>query len=171
MGDSLYYQAERTTNITQIHLSPELAVEAISAAYDILRGKSSGSAGHDPYREEVMRRKAFYQAHYRRRAEYARQHPNYAQSRREWTASADDRWKDRVILIVGVITLAAGLAPGFFMPHHLDKQHRSAVSNLRQARMEAREFGEERMGELRKRARNIKKQQEADTYTNSKDEI
>ncbi|KAF8075290.1 hypothetical protein FPV67DRAFT_1408319 [Lyophyllum atratum] len=126
--------------------------QAITAAYDTLRGKPT-SATYDPYMEEVMRRKQYYQAHYARRAQYARP------QRAEWHASADDRWKDRVILLVGILTLAAGLAPGLFLlPFRMEKQHRSAVSNLSQARREARELGEERRDELRKRARDIKAQ-------------
>ncbi|RDB27689.1 hypothetical protein Hypma_003253 [Hypsizygus marmoreus] len=125
--------------------------QSITAAYDVLRGKPSGLAPSDPYREEVLRRKQYYQAHYSRRAEYARSH------RTEWTASADDRWKDRIILFVGIFTLAVGLAPGLFiLPFQFDKRHRSAVSNLRQARSEARELGEERRKELKKRAQHIK---------------
>lgn len=47
--------------------------------------------------EEVMRRKRYYQAHYSRRAEHV--YPRLT----DWTASADDRWKDRVIVIVGIV--------------------------------------------------------------------
>lgn len=72
--------------------------QSITSAYDILRGKSQNSphSGVDPYSSEVHRRKHFYQAHHDRRAEYA--YPG-----REWTASPDDRWKDRVIIIVGLV--------------------------------------------------------------------
>jgi len=127
--------------------------QAITAAYDVLRGKSSSTEAYDPYMEEVMRRKRYYQAHYSRRAQHA------GPQRTEWPTNADDRWKDRVIILVGILTLAAGVAPGLFMtPFRLDKQHRSAVSNLSQARREAQELAEERRDELRKRARHIKAQ-------------
>ncbi|KAG6909530.1 hypothetical protein DXG01_017087 [Tephrocybe rancida] len=156
-----YYELVRNHHPDSSHcqaLTPSVRharFQSITAAYDILRGKesASGLSSHDPYMEEVLRRKRFNQAHYGRRAQYARpQRPLYE-------ASPDDRWKDRVIFVVGAVTLIVGLAPGFLLlPFHMDKQHRSAVSNLRQARTEARELGEERRDELRKRARNIKMQ-------------
>ncbi|KAG6872850.1 hypothetical protein C0995_006014 [Termitomyces sp. Mi166 len=130
--------------------------QSITAAYDILRGKatSSGISSQDPYMAEVLRRKRFNEAHLRRRHHARPERPSYE-------ASADDRVKDRIILAVGAITLILGLVPGLFMlPTHLDKQHRSAVSNLRQARTEARELGEERRSEVRKLARDIKRQSE-----------
>ncbi|KAG6891130.1 hypothetical protein C0992_010425 [Termitomyces sp. T32_za158] len=104
---------------------------------------------------EIMRRKRFNEAHLRRRGLYTRpERPLYE-------ASADDRVKDRIILAVGAITLILGLGPAFLMlPTHMEKQHRSAVANLRQARTEARELGEERRNELRIRARDIKMQSE-----------
>ncbi|KAG5652725.1 hypothetical protein H0H81_003922 [Sphagnurus paluster] len=145
--------------------------QSITKAYDILRGKASPFSGNDPYREEVLRRKHYYQAYHNRQAEYMRQHMRSHAARPDWNASADDRWKDRVILLVGILTLAAGLAPGLFMlPFHMEKQHQSAVSNLRQARHEARELGEERRNELRKRVKDIRKMQSGLASPCSEDE-
>lgn len=73
--------------------------QAITSAYDVLRGKSAAQSRFDPYTEEVARRKRAYYAHHHhnRRAEYAHA------SNHDWTTNADDRWKDRVILIFGVV--------------------------------------------------------------------
>ncbi|KAF8240362.1 hypothetical protein L208DRAFT_1420467 [Tricholoma matsutake] len=156
-----YYDLVRIHHPDSVHsrlLSPSVRharFQSITSAYDILRGKSQNSphSGVDPYSSEVHRRKHFYQAHHDRRAEYA--YPG-----REWTASPDDRWKDRVIIIVGLVTLAAGVIPGvFLLPSRFEQRHRSAVSNLSQARYEARELGEERRNGVRKRVKDIKTQQ------------
>ncbi|KAG6829784.1 hypothetical protein H0H93_014332 [Arthromyces matolae] len=116
-------------------------------------GFSNEGGGGDSYMAEVLRRKQFAEAH-RRRANYARpERPFYE-------ASADDRMKDRVIIIIGGVALFLGVAPGLFMlPSSLENSHRSAVANLRQARLEAQELGEERMIEVRKRARDIRRKQ------------
>lgn len=78
--------------------------QSITAAYDVLRGKSSSTAHSwsDPYREEVLRRKRFHQAHYDRRPEYTH----------EWAASPDDRWKDKVIIIVGLVVSICNVFAG-----------------------------------------------------------
>ncbi|KAF9457577.1 hypothetical protein BDZ94DRAFT_1227660 [Collybia nuda] len=127
--------------------------QAITAAYDVLRGKTPASAfgpQRDYYREEVLRRKHMYQTYHNPHAEYTR-------SKAEWTAGPDERWKDRVVLIVGILTLAAGLAPGLFiLPYVAQERHRSAVSNLNQARSDARQYGELRRDELRRVARDIR---------------
>lgn len=50
-----------------------------------------------------------------------------------------------------------GLYPSVFLvPLRLDQAHRAAVVNLTQARDEAREVGEERLVEVRKRVKEIK---------------
>ena len=76
--------------------------QSVTAAYDALRGKRAPS-NVDPYTEEILRRKRAYHAHYghRPRAEHA-----YYGGRHNWHASADDRWKDRIILIVGITVCA-----------------------------------------------------------------
>ena len=75
--------------------------QAITAAHDVLRGKSPSSPSVlDPYREEareVFRRRQFYGAQRDRRAEYMHA------SGLEWAASADDRWKDKLIILVGLM--------------------------------------------------------------------
>ncbi|KAL4265901.1 J domain-containing protein [Pleurotus pulmonarius] len=126
---------------------------SITAAYDALRGKRA-SSNVDPYTEEILRRKRAYHAHYghRPRAEHA-----YYGGRHNWHASADDRWKDRIILAVGITALVAGIAPGLYMfPTSMERRHQAAVAGLAQARSEAREVGDERMRELRKRAQEIR---------------
>lgn len=53
--------------------------------------------------------------------------------------------------------MAAGLAPGLFiLPYVAQERHRSAVSNLNQARSDAQEYGEIRRNELRRLARDIR---------------
>ena len=42
------------------------------------------------------------------------------------------------------------------LPRQYDRQHLSAAMNLSQARSEAREFGEERRNQVRRRAQEIK---------------
>ena len=88
--------------------------QAITHAYDVLRGKSSGFPERDPYREEVRRRKQHYEAHRARRAPFV--HPE----KEEWTPSADDRWKDRVILVVSILVGQPFNSRGHFtwMLHH-----------------------------------------------------
>ena len=77
--------------------------QAITAAYDILRGKKGGSFGGtgDIYRDELLRRKRAWAAHEESRR---RSGPLWEETpAREWHASADDRWKDRIILFVGIL--------------------------------------------------------------------
>ncbi|KAI0676160.1 hypothetical protein C8Q78DRAFT_372338 [Trametes maxima] len=121
--------------------------QSITAAYDILRGKTTGSQGPvDMYRTELERRR-------RARAAYtAARGPAKAQAQ-EWSASADDQWKDRIILFVGILALGAGLGPMLVWPSYTAsyQAHLSAARNLAQARSDAREYGEERRREIRRR--------------------
>ncbi len=90
------------------NLSPELRrsrFQAITAAYDTLRGKWSGGSGSngadDIYRQELDRRRrarAAYEASLGRGTFSYEQTPGKA-----WEASADDRWKDRIILFIGIM--------------------------------------------------------------------
>ncbi|TBU24317.1 hypothetical protein BD311DRAFT_766718 [Dichomitus squalens] len=135
--------------------------QAITAAYDILRGKKSGSFGGtgDIYRDELLRRKRAWAAHEQSRR---RSGPLWEETpARGWTASADDRWKDRVILFVGILALGAGLGPALIWPSYTASQqaHLSASRNLAQARKEAREFGEERRKEINRRVQEYKEKQ------------
>ncbi|KAI1798385.1 hypothetical protein LXA43DRAFT_876187 [Ganoderma leucocontextum] len=138
--------------------------QAITAAYDTLRGKTgSGPDGPvDIYREEILRRKRAWAAH-----EESRRRSGY--SGPEWKASADDRWKDRIILIIGIMALGAGLGPALVLPSYTASRqaHLSASKNLAQARSEAREFGEERRKEISKR---VKEYKEKEAHERSSDE-
>ena len=57
----------------------------------------------------------------------------------------------------------------FMLPGRFEQRHRAAVSNLSQARSEARELGEERRNEVRKRVKDIK-MQHADSHERGEDE-
>ena len=71
--------------------------QAITAAYDTLRGKTNGSNGPvDVYRAELERRR-------RARAAYEASRRRAGAQAEVWTASADDRWKDIIILFVGIM--------------------------------------------------------------------
>ncbi|KAF8653232.1 hypothetical protein AX16_004061 [Volvariella volvacea WC 439] len=156
-----YYDLVRVHHPDSPHcrsLSPEVRharFQSITAAYDVLRGKTRAQSMKDPYMEEVERRKRAYYARHNRRAEYA----HY--TKHDWSASADDRWKDKLILVVGVFTLAAGLAPGLFvMPNRVEKAHKAAAASLSQARDDARMVGEEQRMGIRRRVNEMKAQQE-----------
>lgn len=76
--------------------------QSITRAYDVLRGRHHV----DPYREEIerLRREQALRQMYRRKragqASYDFAHgPRYS----EWTASADDRWKDTFIIVIGIL--------------------------------------------------------------------
>ncbi|KAF8886302.1 hypothetical protein BD779DRAFT_1530645 [Infundibulicybe gibba] len=123
---------------------------AIGSAYDILRGKPSRNGSPDIYAEEIERRKRAYHAHYRSRP-----------AAHDRSVNGDDRWKDRVIIVVGLVTLAAGLVPSLFLlPLRMDNIHRTAAMNLSQAREDAKELGEIRRNEVRKRVMGMKSPKE-----------
>ncbi|KAF9047202.1 hypothetical protein BDZ89DRAFT_978967, partial [Hymenopellis radicata] len=94
--------------------------QAIVSAYDQLTGKtpSLGSRGYPDfgvYAEELAKRQRA-----RERARMYRQRQYTNPPRYEWESNADDRWKDRMILTFGVVALAFGLVPGFFLlPYQL----------------------------------------------------
>ncbi|KAI0765611.1 hypothetical protein BD413DRAFT_574079 [Trametes elegans] len=130
--------------------------QSITAAYDALRGKTSLAHWHqpvDPYRAELERRRrarAAYDAS-RRRSEHAQQED---QARAQaWAATTNQTWPDRIILFVGILALGAGLGPLMVWPSYSasHQAHLTAAQNLAQARKEAREFGEERRREIRRR--------------------
>ncbi|KAJ2973527.1 hypothetical protein NUW54_g12049 [Trametes sanguinea] len=84
--------------------------QSITAAYDVLRGKKTASgAPMDIYRAELERRR-------RARAAYEASRRPMSSQPQEWTATADDRWKDRIILFVGILALGAGLGPVLVWP-------------------------------------------------------
>lgn len=54
-------------------------------------------------------------------------------------------------------SFVVGIVPGFIVfPTHLDRKHKQAAANLKQARSDAREFGDARMAEIRRRVQDIK---------------
>ncbi|KAK1236515.1 hypothetical protein PQX77_000208 [Marasmius sp. AFHP31] len=142
-------------------LSPEVRhsrFQAISAAYDTLRrGRRGGTGRFDPYAEELARRRDIYYKHYHRRRQENDMAPKYTYARFDWNSNPDDRWKDYMIVGFGVLSLVAGIAPGLLLyPYHVHKRHQEAVFNLSQARSEARLLGEERMREIKNRAKDLK---------------
>ncbi|KAL7280286.1 hypothetical protein ACG7TL_005199 [Trametes sanguinea] len=154
--------------------------QSITAAYDVLRGKKTASgAPVDIYRAELERRR-------RARAAYEASRRPMSSQPQEWTATADDRWKDRIILFVGILlcfvfatinklqALGAGLGPVLVWPSYSAsyQHHLSAAKNLAQARREAREFGEERRQEIRRRVQEyneLKAAQEAQKISDGRD--
>ncbi|KAI0074936.1 hypothetical protein K474DRAFT_1692044 [Panus rudis PR-1116 ss-1] len=143
--------------------------QSIRAAYDTLMGKgfNSGAGGGtiDPVYAELERRRRAQNAR-RRAAEFADgafgREGAGAGKGRDWEASADDRWKDRIILTVGVISLLIGIGPALWWRSTsiADQAHAAAAANLAQARREAREFGAERREEIRRRVKAHKEELE-----------
>ena len=116
------------------HLPPaerRARFQAITAAYDALRGKRAAGAWGAPgdgdiYRAELERRRRARDA-FRRHANTGFTYERAGQS--EWTASADDRWKDRVILFVGILvsTPGSGFACGMGEVGLNDRRCRAGV--------------------------------------------
>ncbi|KAF9265429.1 hypothetical protein L218DRAFT_898106 [Marasmius fiardii PR-910] len=131
--------------------------QAVGAAYDSLRrGRKGGTGAFDPYVEELARRRDIYYKHYHRRRQ-EEMAPKYTYARYDWNSDPDDRWKDYLIIGFGIISLIVGIAPGVFMyPYYVHKRHQEAVFNLSQARSEARLVGEQRMKEIRNRAKELR---------------
>ncbi|TCD60950.1 hypothetical protein EIP91_009265 [Steccherinum ochraceum] len=140
------------------HLDPQLRhtrFQAITAAYASLTSKSTGrgSFRDDPLRAELRRRREFQES----RRRYQQQHPLYAdglgRTGATWSASADDRWKDWVIIGVGVVALGAGLLPVSVWnakQTYADAAHQTASANLAAARENARKLGAERREQIRR---------------------
>lgn len=150
--------------------------QSITRAYDILRGRHHPHV-QDPIREELELRRRDHLVRQRYRRTFVDDDFGFAHSgpgHRGWTASADDRWKDKVIVVVGLLvrnlrlgqyscsdaaqSLGAGLGPVLLWPVHdmSYKSHLNAAANLAQARREAREFGDERRETIRRRVREHK---------------
>ncbi|KAI5831171.1 hypothetical protein K523DRAFT_8770 [Schizophyllum commune Tattone D] len=81
--------------------------QAITNAYDILRGKKAPEGPFDPFAAELARRKRAYAA-----ARRGRQQSMY-RDYREYAPSGDERWKDRVIVTVGVLGSLVVCLPHF----------------------------------------------------------
>ena len=122
--------------------------------------------------QELERRRRRQRAAYHDTAAFG--HEN---GRRDFEAEgADDRWKDQVIIAVGLIvrlsswvfcmvwsspgaqSLAIALGPALIFGGPSDHHHRSAAANLAQARAEAREFGEQRRLEIKRRVKEYEEQ-------------
>lgn len=150
--------------------------QSITHAYDVLRGKRTQRAVHDPAMEELLRRRQYA---YPRSAGSAYQHggSSYAydgSGRRDLEDTGDDRWKDRVIIFVGVVvralfarlpallrmmqSLGIALGPAMMLGTPGRQTHISAAANLAQARREAREHGEERRQEIKRRVEEYQEQ-------------
>ncbi|EKM57719.1 uncharacterized protein PHACADRAFT_138969 [Phanerochaete carnosa HHB-10118-sp] len=137
--------------------------QSVATAYDVLRGRrlsmqlGPGRTG-DPAMEELLRRRRYQQMRNAAWHDPWEQSPGYGgAARHSWHASsADDEWKDRVIVCVGLLSLGLSLAPVVIwgpLGGHTDRVHLSAAANLAQARREAREFGEERRREIKRSVR------------------
>jgi len=153
---------------------------AVSRAYDILRGKSHARLGQgctdDVYTTELARRR---RQQAQRQAHRGRAAPGYA-SEAEATSTADDAWKDQLIIVVGLAvrtvsflsshfdpsslnrqSIVVGFAPALLSLHTIpDARHRAASVNLAQARAEARTFGDERRAAIRARVAEFERSKE-----------
>ncbi|TEB28856.1 hypothetical protein FA13DRAFT_1632780 [Coprinellus micaceus] len=139
--------------------------QKIVAAYDYLRGATSSphpgakrygfDSGHshfDPYLHELARRRRA------QRAAYANRHWSEGFGARKEDDFDQNGSKERTILVFGVLALVIGLYPSFVLfPFHLQKNHKAAVVNLTQARNDAREMGEQRRTEIRKRVEGMQR--------------
>ncbi|THH08434.1 hypothetical protein EW145_g2720 [Phellinidium pouzarii] len=144
--------------------------QAIKAAHDVLTGKTlrrdfpaptytpsssaSGSTSH-PYGSH----RSGYRAH-NAHAEWV--NSEWARAAGEAERRADDRWKDRTIMAVGVGVIGLTVFPILTSSAISDARHASAARNLAQARHEGREYGALRRAEIRKRLRRQKLDQESD---------
>ena len=89
------------------HLSPAIRrarFQSIAHAYDVLRGKRGQYTVFDPAMEELARRKRYQNL---RKAAYHNTSFGYeynsGPARQDFETTADDRWKDRVIIFVGIM--------------------------------------------------------------------
>ncbi|KIL60463.1 hypothetical protein M378DRAFT_187775 [Amanita muscaria Koide BX008] len=170
-----YYDLVRVHHPDSFHsrtLSPQerhLRFQAVTAAYDILRGKTKfntgwrernpDSDGFDPFEAELSRRRNAYYAHPSRQPRYGEQSEEQQRAKDAWTSEPEYAWKDRMIMLFGVLSLVAGIVPGIFgFPAQFDRSHKAAGANLKQARSDAQEFGDARMAQVRRRVQEIKSQ-------------
>jgi hypothetical protein len=128
--------------------------QSIGTAYDSLRGRSSNSS--DPFEAELSRRRRHTRARAHAQRDWGFDFPGggarHGQGQ-EWDATDPaHRWKDRLLVLVGGGALLLGLSPMLAAPFNIgDKRHRIAVANLREAREEAREHGQERRRAIKER--------------------
>jgi hypothetical protein len=134
--------------------------QSIGAAYDTLRGRRAGpgssTANPDAFEAELARRRRNARAHSYAHRDWGFDFPGDGGRHgegRAWDASDPAHaWKDRALVLVGGLALLVGLYPMLAAPFNVgDKRHRAAVANLREARAEAREHGQERRAAIRER--------------------
>jgi len=133
--------------------------QSITAAYDVLTGKvhrrSSAHASHSSP-GQWDRSGAAHETGYAYRRSSHNYNAEWARQADTAEENADDRWKDRVLMAVGIGTLAIAITPFLSLFTNLtqsEQRHVSAAKNLAQARREAREYGELRRAQIRKRVR------------------
>jgi len=154
------------------NLSPAIRrarFQSIATAYASLTNKA-GSLPHIGLQEELIKRRKAQEA--RRRYYYNRRNAEFAgmgddfgfgERRANWNAFGDDRYRDWAIIVFGLLALGCGMLPALWYPQYIANElHLAASSNLAQARHEAKEFGEERRREIRRRV------QENQESTNTK---
>ncbi|KAK0467170.1 uncharacterized protein EV420DRAFT_1507584 [Desarmillaria tabescens] len=136
--------------------------QAIAHAYDTLQGKNPQTGTRrdwGEYADELQRRKRRWEQQQSARYNYA--HP----PRYKWESNADDRWKDNMILTIGVVSLVLGIAPSLLMlPFSLQKtrqKHLEVASDYSKVRAEAMEEGEERRQNMKHHVKEMKLQRDA----------
>ncbi|KAF8340996.1 hypothetical protein F5887DRAFT_849671, partial [Amanita rubescens] len=135
--------------------------QAIATAYDALRGKARFEGGRtyrsssdDPFEEELTRRSNAYWAHPSRQTGYAE---HTAQQKAGNSQNEGMTMRDKIVISLGALSLLVGIVPGLIVfPTYMEKRHRDAAANLKRARSDAREYGDARMTEIRKRVQEIK---------------
>ena len=95
-----------------IHLDPAVRhtrFQAVSSAYASLTGKKGSGGGsfsdQDYIRAELNRRRRYQEAQrrYEQHSAFENDVHGFGRPRAEWNASPDDRWKDWVIISVGIV--------------------------------------------------------------------
>ncbi|KAI0091379.1 hypothetical protein BDY19DRAFT_991102 [Irpex rosettiformis] len=137
--------------------------QAVKHAYDVLRGKAVSHAHLRPASRTADEwNDRVYEELERRRRGGASPSPR---SPPEVNVEGwNDKWKDNLLVTFGVVALGIVLFQTIFFvssaPEQIASRHRSAASNLAQARAEAREFGAQRRAEIRKRVEEQRRDQE-----------
>ncbi|KAG7443541.1 uncharacterized protein BT62DRAFT_902569 [Guyanagaster necrorhizus] len=131
--------------------------QAIAHAYDTLRGKNLQTGTRrdwGEYADELQRRKRRWDRQQSARYNYANP-PRY-----KWESNVDDRWKDNMILTIGVVSLVLGIAPSLLMlPFSIQKtrqKHLEAASDYSKVRTEAVEEGDERRQGMKRHIKEMK---------------
>ncbi|KAI5117333.1 hypothetical protein M0805_001938 [Coniferiporia weirii] len=134
--------------------------QAIKAAHDVLTGKmlrrdfpSLHSPSGSSYPPPSWGNKSYAHGKHRNGYRSHNVHAEWAQAANEAEESADDRWKDRTIMAIGLGIIGLTVFPFIVSSSASSMGHASAAQNLAQARREAREFGALRRSEIRKRVR------------------